>query len=87
MDEIQTVHCIQLQLLLLSDQIIIHGSAEATSALVKFSSTIVPSDKVFAPAVGDCVDATTESRIFQVNNVCSLFIKYDTGCIYLYRNI
>ena len=66
-DEIQTMHCIQL---LLSDQIIIHGSEEATSALVKFSSNIVPSDNVFAPAVGDCVDATTESRIFQVNNVC-----------------
>lgn len=48
--------------------IIVHGSPEATASLVKFACNNMNMDpnKVFAPSVGESVDATTESCIYQV---------------------
>ena len=49
-------------------QIVVRGSFEATSHLVEFAkkSLGVDPSKVASPGVGECVDATTESHIYQV---------------------
>ena len=52
-----------------SMQIIIHGTGEATNHLLSFAkkTLAISDDKLFAPGVGECVDATTESHIYQVS--------------------
>ena len=49
-------------------QVLIHGTAEATDSLAEFcrSTAGMVKGKVFTPKVGELVDATTESHIFQV---------------------
>ena len=49
-------------------QIIIHGTTEATKHLSDFAGKTlgVSKDKIFSPYIGECVDATTESHIYQV---------------------
>lgn len=49
-------------------QIIVHGTTEATNHLLCFAkkTLALSDDKVFAPGIGECVDATTESHIYQV---------------------
>lgn len=53
----------------LSMQIIIHGTGEATNHLLSFAkkTLAISDDKLFAPGIGECVDATTESHIYQVS--------------------
>ncbi|XP_011409895.2 PREDICTED: cleavage and polyadenylation specificity factor subunit 2-like [Amphimedon queenslandica] len=48
--------------------ILIHGSLESTKCLVDFSHSVLGMDpkKVFAPAVGETIDATTESQLYIV---------------------
>lgn len=48
--------------------VLIHGTAEATDSLADFcrSTSGMVQGKVFTPKVGELVDATTESHIFQV---------------------
>ena len=57
-------------------QIIIHGTREATNHLLGFAkkTLAISDDKLFAPGIGECVDATTESHIYQVhfNNLAPL---------------
>ena len=52
-------------------QIVIHGSMEATVHLVDYARKNLGIDakKVSAPSVGDCIDATTESYIYQVRKL------------------
>lgn len=49
-------------------QIIIHGTTEATKHLSDFAGKTlgISKDKIFSPGIGECVDATTESHIYQV---------------------
>lgn len=49
--------------------ILVHGSIDATLSLAKYCESIQSDiflDKVFTPRVGEVVDATTESHIYQV---------------------
>lgn len=48
--------------------ILVHGTCEATNSLMQFCkrSLQLTEDKLFAPKVGDIVDATRESHIYQV---------------------
>ena len=50
-------------------QIIVHGTSEATNHLLGFAkkTLALSDDKIFAPGIGECVDATTESHIYQVS--------------------
>ena len=45
-----------------------HGSPEATNHLRDFSlsSLGLAKEKLFTPSVGECIDASTESHIYQV---------------------
>lgn len=51
-----------------------------TDHLVQFAHTTLGLDqnKVFAPAIGECINATTESRIYQVGGhgkqICKQFL-------------
>ena len=49
-------------------QILIHATADATNSLMQFckKSLQFSEDKLFAPKVGEIVDATRESHIYQV---------------------
>ena len=49
-------------------QIVIHGTTEATEHLVDFAKKNlgIPGDKMFAPKIGECVDASTQSLLYQV---------------------
>ena len=66
----------------LSAQILIHGPPEATNHLREFalSSLGVAKGKLFTPRVGDCVDASTETHIYQVWRTC----YRDTIYMYMY---
>ena len=50
-------------------QVLVHGAAEATNSLLQYcmKTLQLPSDKLFAPRVGETVDATTESHIYQAS--------------------
>ena len=49
-------------------QVIVHGTSDASNHLMEFSKSSLglPGDKVFAPQIGEHVDATTERHIYQV---------------------
>ena len=53
---------------LLCLQVLVHGSADATNSLMDYcqKNLHLPRSKLFAPRVGETVDATTESHIYQV---------------------
>jgi len=59
---------------------VIHGNAIPTDHLVQFAHTTLGlnQSKVFAPGMGECVNATTESRIYQVRyytyQICELSV-------------
>ena len=57
----------------LSCQIVVRGTPEATASLVQFARKTlgINESKVASPGIGECVDATTESQIYQV---CCLII-------------
>eukprot|EP00731_Ephydatia_muelleri_P028304 Em0019g1177a len=48
--------------------IVIHGTTEATDHLVDFAKKNlgIAGDKIFAPKIGECVDASTQSLLYQV---------------------
>jgi cleavage and polyadenylation specificity factor subunit 2 len=50
-------------------QILVHGSEEATQSLAEYCRNTqgMIQGNVFTPKIGETVDATTESHIFQVN--------------------
>ena len=58
-------------------QVLIHGSIEATQSLAEYCRTTagMVQGTVFTPLVGELVDATTESHIFQVTlQICVQWI-------------
>lgn len=58
---------------LYSDQVLIHGSKEATHSLAKYcQANSVCLGEVFSPAIGETVDTTTERHIYQVRLIDSL---------------
>ncbi|XP_015781922.1 cleavage and polyadenylation specificity factor subunit 2 [Tetranychus urticae] len=64
--------------------VLIHGSSEATQELASYCSSSLPTNKIFTPRVGEIVDATTESHIYQVKLKDSLvstlnFVKAKDG--------
>ena len=64
--------------------ILVKGSPEATRSLASYCDSIKESiflDKVFTPRIGDVVDATTESHIYQVKLKDSLVssLKFQTS--------
>ena len=72
-----------MSLFLLSShpQVLVHGTAEATDSLADFcrSTSGMVQGKVFTPKVGELVDATTESHIFQVPYADAL-VGWFLGC-------
>jgi cleavage and polyadenylation specificity factor subunit 2 len=54
--------------------VIVHGSIEATAYLVDIAHNVIGIDKnkIFAPSVGETIDVTTESGIYQVKLTDSL---------------
>lgn len=50
----------------------IHGTTEATDHLVDFAKKNlgIAGDKIFAPKIGECVDASTQSLLYQVSAPC-----------------
>lgn len=55
-------------------QIVVRGSPDATAHLVQFArkNLGIDADKVTSPGIGECVDATTESHIYQVTEMSML---------------
>lgn len=56
--------------------ILVRGSPAATEELASFCMSSLPGSKIFTPQIGEIVDATTESHIYQVTvedaRICSL---------------
>ena len=63
-------------------QVVIHGTTEATDHLVDFAKKNlgIAGDKIFAPKIGECVDASTQSLLYQVNAPC---VWYGGQCVVL----
>ena len=73
-------------------QIVVHGTSDATNHLVDFSKKVllISDEKVFAPHIGECVNATTESHIYQVNDYLCVYIRTRThknACMHVHTHI
>lgn len=65
-------------------QVVVHGTSEATNHLVDFARKVlnVSEDKVVAPHIGEPINGTTESHIYQVGGL----LRNDSMDIALLKN-
>ena len=63
-------------------QVVVHGTSEATNHMVDFARKAlnVSDDKVVAPHIGEPVNGTTESHIYQVGGLLSIFLLPCLDC-------